>query len=548
MRLCILYLASPTKAVVDPTKDLRRRYDALKYSMTTMRVLFPTTPMIVFHEDYTAEDMAGLPSDTKFVQIDFSGFDDVYVRVHASKGYMMMCRFFSGLVQSHPALQEYTHYIRMDDDSYMKEPYLTEQRIKEYESFDYVHRSVFYEAKSQQSLFDFTFHFLRKNGLFGGNEITVKSGLRRDRILNDANRYTGKAPYNNFHFSSLALWRHPVVVRYIREIEAMNAILRYGWLDANIHAMILWLLIPTLRLNLKCTTDTSFGYCHNKHLSEMYGLNIKYVETFDFIPQETKPIEYVDLKLPGKFYFTTFANTSYVKTDRIKQQAEEMRVFDKITCLTEHDIPEYIETHKEYISYNVPGYGRWIWKPKIVLDALVSMSDGDFLVYADAGMYLNPHGLPRLAEYMKMLQSSTTGCIAFSTNGYFSHSFANPDAVAEYFPEFYEKQYRYCYAGILLLKKTPETVDMITEWFTLCQNYNYLSGYSEKQNVEFVGGDGDNGLFNLCLAKHDSIVKRVFPDETNVYCADNKTQQLDCLDWSSLDNFPFQCRRIRPPR
>lgn len=547
MKLCILYLASPSAAVVHPVKDCRRRYDALKYSMTTMRKLFPTTPFYVFHEDYSAEDMAGLPRDSNFVQIDFSGFDNVFVPVHSSKGYMMMCRFFSGIVQNHPVLQEYTHYIRMDDDSYMDQPYLTEEKAKLYEPYDYVYRSVFYEAKSQQSLFDFTMHYLRKNGMYGGNEIMLKHQLTRERILIN-NQYSGKAPYNNFHCSSLALWRHPVVQRYIGEIESNYGILRNGWLDANIHAMIVWVLIPGLRLNLTCVTDTTFGYRHNKHVSAIHRLDIAYVDTFDFIPQESKPITYIDLQLPGKFYFVTFANTRYMTMDRIQKQAEEMKVFDKIICLTEHDIPDYIETHKQYISNNIPGYGRWIWKSKVVLDTLLTMSDGDFLVYGDAGMYLNPHGLPRLAEYMKLLQSPDTGCIAFATNGYYSHSFANPDAVSDYFPEFYENIYRYCYAGIFILKKTPETMNMITDWFTLCQNYDYLSGNSTRVHPEFVGGDGDNGLFNLCLAKHGSIVKRVHPDETNVYHPDNVTQNISAQDWSSLDSFPFQCRRIRPPR
>jgi hypothetical protein len=47
--------------------------------------------------------------------------------VNASKGYMMMCRFFSGIVQKHPELQKYSHYIRLDDDSYLTDPYITEK-------------------------------------------------------------------------------------------------------------------------------------------------------------------------------------------------------------------------------------------------------------------------------------------------------------------------------------------------------------------------------------------------------------------------------------
>ena len=60
MSLCIVYLASPSKAPIHPTQDLRRRYDVLKYSITLTRSLFPSTPIFVFHEDYTEEDTQGL--------------------------------------------------------------------------------------------------------------------------------------------------------------------------------------------------------------------------------------------------------------------------------------------------------------------------------------------------------------------------------------------------------------------------------------------------------------------------------------------------------
>lgn len=249
--------------------------------------MFPNTPIYVFHEDYTDEDKHGLRHlVTEFYTVDFSGCDDVYRRVNASKGYMMMCRFFSGILQNHTALQRHTHYIRFDDDSYLIQPFLTETRAYSYVRHDYVYRSIFFENKPQQSLYDFTIRFLRELGMTNMEYMTLRKKLQAQTILiGDA--YTGKAPYNNFHVSSLRIWRHPIVSKYIQSIEAVHGVLREGWLDANIHAMIIWVLAANFR-DIRVLADTAFGYRHNVHISTQNSLNVVANQTLAFLPSDDK--------------------------------------------------------------------------------------------------------------------------------------------------------------------------------------------------------------------------------------------------------------------
>jgi hypothetical protein len=63
-----------------------------------------------------------------------------------------------------------------------------------------------------------------------------------------------------------------------------------------------------------------------------------------------------------------------MNTDRIANQICALDTFDTILQMNETHIPEYIEKHSEFIKSNPPGYGRWIWKPKIILDTLFKMS------------------------------------------------------------------------------------------------------------------------------------------------------------------------------
>jgi len=280
MRLCIVYLASPRGFTLrEGDGTVFSRMDVLRRSIAITTRCFPTTDLFVFHEDYTEEDKQSFPGVTEFLPVDFTTPQVPYASTNTSrKGYLMMCRFFCGVLQTHPRLQGYTHYMRLDDDSFFLTPYLTEETVQPLLAHDYTYRSAFIEARDQQSLFEFTIRFLIRSGVSPIQLSIVKSRLRTRAILN-GDRYTGFAPYNNFHVSSLAMWRHPRVRAYLAAIEASGGIFRYGWLDANIHAMILFVLDC-----VKSQHVASFGYRHNYHVSDLGALYPRVDDTLAFYP------------------------------------------------------------------------------------------------------------------------------------------------------------------------------------------------------------------------------------------------------------------------
>jgi hypothetical protein len=281
MKLCVIYLASPRAFREDVFGTSRIKL--LKYSIAITHRLLPNTDIYVFHEDYTQTEFDELPGVKQFVQIDFSGFEQFRAPgLRRPYGYLMMCRFFSGVMQAHPVLQDYTHYLRLDDDSYFLEPYITDETIMKCLHHDYVFRSVFHDGKDQQTLFDFTIQFLATQG-FGQTIPGLTHHLRNQGVLVHGN-YTGLAPYNNFHIASLRLWKHPLVQSYIRALEDCHGILRHGWMDANIHAMIIFVLAPLTDLSIQ--SELSFGYRHNQHFAIDNSLFVRYVKDIPFYPEE----------------------------------------------------------------------------------------------------------------------------------------------------------------------------------------------------------------------------------------------------------------------
>lgn len=246
-----------------------------------------------------------------------------------------------------------------------------------------------------------------------------------------------------------------------------------------------------------------------------------------------------------KIHFLTFSNTSYMNTERIISEAKKFP-FDTLQSISEFDIQEFFNKHLNFINRNKSGFGLWIWKPKIILDKLNLIDDGDVLVYCDAGMHLNSKGLTRYIEYIDILESKDM--LTFSLNdGYFAQQWVKRQAIDFYYPEFASRRDKYCYAGIIMLKKTKSTINLIEDWLGLCERYelidkspSFLPEYSG-----FIGQDADNGLFNLCLVKK-SISHYVYPDETNIYLPNGmQNYSANSEDWGVMDNFPFQCRRIR---
>lgn len=159
--------------------------------------------------------------------------------------------------------------MRLDDDSLFIPPYISEARVRELLCYDYVYRTMYNEppCRADHKLWDFTLDFLRKQGTKEEDISDLKQVLRHDWLMR-GDEWANNVPYNNFHLSSLALWKNPLVRRYIAAIEQVGGVLKYGWFDTSVQAMIVFVLRWFTRTSVAC--DPTWGYRHNCHISRMY--------------------------------------------------------------------------------------------------------------------------------------------------------------------------------------------------------------------------------------------------------------------------------------
>lgn len=253
----------------------------------------------------------------------------------------------------------------------------------------------------------------------------------------------------------------------------------------------------------------------------------------------------------NKLWFLTFSNNSYMSTETILNQAKSFNMFNIIVSKSENDIPEYIENHKEFIKKNPGGFGLYICKPKIIFDTLNELNDNDILVYADAGCYLNNKGIERFKYYLSTIEKDKEICVFSTNDNYKAQYFVKMDCIMSYYPDFINEMENSCYAGLMLIRKTKNTMKLMEDWLNLCENYHFLDrspSYNYQELPCYEGQDCDNGIFGLCLSKFKDIVYKIYPDEVNLYNDGKQIVHIENpnIDWSLLDNIPFQCRRIRP--
>ena len=117
-----------------------------------------------------------------------------------------------------------------------------------------------------------------------------------------------------------------------------------------------------------------------------------------------------------KIYLSTFYSSDLKRSaNRFKEQAENMKIYDKIFLFEHKDLNE---DFKKYVNSliklgKVKGYGYWVWQTYFHKKVLEQLEDGDVYHWCDVGCHFNPKGKKRLLEYLEILKEEPTGFLGF---------------------------------------------------------------------------------------------------------------------------------------
>ncbi len=213
--------------------------------------------------------------------------------------------------------------------------------------------------------------------------------------------------------------------------------------------------------------------------------------------------------------FVTFGNSGKYKNalTRIEGEARNMGIFTNIWAWDETDFDlDFVAKHGAFMQ-STRGYGYWLWKPQVVLQALKKTSEGGIVVYADAGCVLHKKGIPRLYDYIAMARQSSMGILGFE-QGHREEAYSKMDTIMEILGSNHGLGYHRV-GGIHVWVHQPNAVAFAQEWLDICTraNYRFVSDAPSilRNAPNFVEHRHDQSIFSL-LSKKRGV--KVIPDET----------------------------------
>jgi len=226
----------------------------------------------------------------------------------------------------------------------------------------------------------------------------------------------------------------------------------------------------------------------------------------------------------SKKYLISFGSPDLKRSkDRYYEQSKRLNFYDEIFVfsLTDLDKPFQDRIIKILKGKKKNGYGYWYWKPLILSQFLKKIKEGDIVNYTDLGCHFNHRGIERLNYYIKRLNNSNKGLLAFQYNplkDYGSENFEFPNITEyiytkadlfDYFNVLKNRDITHSnqfWAGNIFLKKNEFTINFINEWIDVFEKRLDLidDTPSKLENFQnFLHNKYDQSVYSILCKLHN---------------------------------------------
>lgn len=216
----------------------------------------------------------------------------------------------------------------------------------------------------------------------------------------------------------------------------------------------------------------------------------------------------------GKLYICSFADSRFQKSlDRLVWQSSMFLLFEEGFFYNETDLPEELfSPFGDMLKADVRGYGYWVWKPYIILDALKQIEDGDILLYLDVGCHLNSRGKMRFLDYCEIVKQHSSGFLVSNAG---KKRLERIWTKGDLF-DFMDVRDRMditdtsqLQAGAIFIRKDPNTVTLIEKWMEIGLKHFNLLDDSPSQSIDMEGFQEhrhDQSILSILLKLHGAYV------------------------------------------
>ena len=214
----------------------------------------------------------------------------------------------------------------------------------------------------------------------------------------------------------------------------------------------------------------------------------------------------------------TFTDSNMtISAERLKESALKFGV-DSVFTYSPYLFDQSFEYLIKPLLKDSRGYGWWLWKPYILLDAIQTLKDGDILIYSDAGQEV-------IADLRSMTELMDED-IMFFTNGFQHSHWCKMEVMEAICPEFFPEKnwpdnnyqdYKQVQASFIFFKVNESTRKFIQEWYA----WSIMPGLIDntprgEQFPEFAEHRHDQAILT-CLQIKYGYKLHWFPSTTNMH-------------------------------
>ena len=261
-----------------------------------------------------------------------------------------------------------------------------------------------------------------------------------------------------------------------------------------------------------------------------------------------------------KIYLATFYSSDLKRSaNRFKQQAEEMKVYDKIFVYNQDDLNQ---DFKDYIHMLLKkgkerGYGHWVWQTYIHQLVLSQIDYGDIYHWCDVGCHFNQKGIWRLKEYIDLVNNDEKGFLFFSykkpiiniTNKdydfpcNYEYQYTKPDLLKYFNLKLSDKiaQTPQVWGGSFFLKKTKTSENLMKKHYDITRNrYDLIdddeSKFTEECHRGFIAHRHSQSVLSILAKKENCKFLSAYESEWALNEEGKRT-------YEHLKNFPIIAKR-----
>lgn len=216
-------------------------------------------------------------------------------------------------------------------------------------------------------------------------------------------------------------------------------------------------------------------------------------------------------------YAMACADDNYMPSAKFQLETALKRgKVDKVLCFNIADMDSDFQNKNRKIlsAGGERRKGCYLWKPYFVFKALKDIDDGNFLIYMDAaGAYYRSSVAPLIA-YMEKNNINMIGSRRYK---YLEKYWTKRDAFIymDCDKREYTDQYQ-CWAGLFVVKKTPDTLDFVEEWLRYGQDYRIITDAPNTCGLDnyegFEENRHDQSILSLLMKKYNVAIIEETPE------------------------------------